>query len=339
MVIRDRTMSVLVHGFSDTGRVRQSNEDSFAIVLPPMLSEGIDALLIVADGMGGHAGGSLASRIVVETVVSAFSRGVSEPHAGSLAGLSERLRDAIRGANDAVRAATHEDRSLRGMGSTATVVAISGGHLVLGHVGDSRAYLARMGSIQQISQDHGFVAQQVRDGILSASQAEHHSQKNVLLRAIGGGQSVEVDSFIIKLEPSDVVIVCSDGLSNLVSDQEMLGVVTTYGQPQVAAEALVAGANERGSPDNVTAVVARISADQWEPRERGAPTRSNGTRSAIAVVIEGVDRVALRTLWWVWLGVIVLSGFATARSHSTWSAHAGSGQGASWFRVMLGLGS
>jgi PPM family protein phosphatase len=337
-VIRDVPMRVLVYGSSDTGRVRQANEDSFAIMLPPTLAEGIDALLIVADGMGGHAGGSRASTIVAETVLGAFSRSTSEPHTGSIEGLSERLTGAIRGANDAVRAASLEDYALRGMGSTATVVVMCGRHLVLGHVGDSRAYLARMGTIQQISQDHSLVAQQVRDGILSASEAEQHSQKNVLLRAIGGGQTVEVDSFILEIKPSDVVILCSDGLSNLVTDLEILHVVTTYGQPQVAAETLVSGANERGSPDNVTAVVARVASDQWVSSGRDAPTGLLGPRSAVASLIGGVDRIALRTLWWVWLGLIIFSGIATVSFHATWASRAGIGQGSSWFRAMVGLG-
>lgn len=249
-------MRVIADGASDTGQVREANEDCFAALDASELPPGVDALLIVADGMGGHQAGDVASELVVRHLVDELSQAAPTRLKTSEA-LLEAIERAILEAHARVRAAAATPR-YRGMGTTVTVAALAAGRLHLGHVGDSRAYLIRGGRIQQLSADHSWVAEQVRAGLIDPADAEAHEDRNVLTRAVGVRARLTVDTSIYPVARDDVILLCSDGLHGVVPDEEIRAVVATYGQPSVAAHQLVGRANAAGGPDNVTAVVARI---------------------------------------------------------------------------------
>jgi serine/threonine protein phosphatase PrpC len=251
-------MALVVGVATDRGRVRESNEDNVAVLLPPQVRAGVDAVLAVADGMGGHQAGEVASRMALDYLEDAFAHRESARDVETARDLCPGLRDAIVGAHHAVREAADRDDRRRGMGTTLTAVAVAEGHLFLGHVGDSRAYLARGATLRQLSADDSWIAEQIRAGALSAAQARSHPGRNMLTQAVGSGEAIDVETASVELKAGDALVLCTDGLTNLVTDEEILDAVLSYGQPRVAAERLVGLANRRGSPDNVTAVVARV---------------------------------------------------------------------------------
>ena len=225
---------------SDVGRVRDDNQDR-ELVAPPLIA--------VADGMGGHRGGGTAAGMAVDALRAVGGSG--EP---------ADLLGALRDANAAIAAAADADPELAGMGTTATAGIVDAGVLYLVHVGDSRAYLVRGGRILQVTDDHSIVAEMVRRGALSPNDAESHPARHVITRALGVDDDVQVDALRVDLEPGDVVLLCTDGLSGPLDDAGILGVVEGAGTLQDAADALVRRANEAGGPDNVTVVLARVDA-------------------------------------------------------------------------------
>lgn len=225
---------------SDVGRVRSDNQDR-DLLAPPLIA--------VADGMGGHLGGGTAAGMAVDAL-----RGVgstTDPTA---------LLAALKEANRAIARAATDDPNLTGMGTTATAALLEDGILYLVHVGDSRAYLIRDGRIIQVTQDHSVVAEMVRRGALSADAAESHPARHVITRALGVDADIDIDALRVDLEPGDVVLLCTDGLSGPVPDDEMLEVVQASLTLEDAAEQLVQRANTAGGPDNVTVVLARVDA-------------------------------------------------------------------------------
>ena len=179
------------------------------------------------------------------------------------------LLTALRDANTAIATAADADPELEGMGTTATAGLVDAGVLYLVHVGDSRAYLARAGRMIQITDDHSIVAEMVRRGALSPSDAEQHPARHVITRALGVDTDVQIDALRVDLEPGDVVLLCTDGLSGPVDDDEILEVLEQSGSLQDAAKGLVARANAAGGPDNVTVVLARVDAVTREAATTG----------------------------------------------------------------------
>lgn len=234
---------------SDVGRVRSDNQDR-DLLAPPLIA--------VADGMGGHLGGGTAAAMAVDALRSVGH--ATDPTA---------LLDALSGANRAIARAAADDPDLTGMGTTATAALLEGGILYLVHVGDSRAYLIRGGRIIQVTEDHSVVAEMVRRGTLSADAAESHPARHVITRALGADADVQIDALRVDLEPADVVLLCTDGLSGPVDDQGILSAVEQAPALQDAAEALVRMANEAGGPDNVTVVLARVDAVTREAAATG----------------------------------------------------------------------
>jgi PPM family protein phosphatase len=234
---------------SDVGRVRSDNQDR-ELLAPPIIA--------VADGMGGHLGGGTAAAMAVDAL-RAVGQG-TEPTA---------LLDALTKANRAIARAAADDPDLTGMGTTATAALLEGGILYLVHVGDSRAYLIRDGRIIQVTEDHSVVAEMVRRGTLSADAAENHPARHVITRALGVDADVKIDALRVDLEPGDVVVLCTDGLSGPVGDDDILGAVDGAMALQDAAESLVRMANEAGGPDNVTVVLARVDAVTREAAATG----------------------------------------------------------------------
>ena len=240
---------------TDTGRRRANNEDNMISVLPedPGMLARKGVLLIVADGLGGHDKGEVASEMVVNEVSKRYYE--DEGNDDVVASLLQ----AIQQANEAVYTGSITGgMTERVMGTTCTATVLLDDHAYIMNVGDSRAYLVRQDEVRQVSQDHSWVAEQVRAGILTAEQARGPVQRTVITRCMGAHMNVEVDVFKEMLQPGDTLVLCSDGLSNMVSDEE-IGVIVRQHTPQENATHLVALANEHGGPDNITVVVARIS--------------------------------------------------------------------------------
>jgi len=242
---------------TDVGMRRQQNEDSHGCWMPEDSAErerrGV--LLVVADGMGGSLAGEVASRLAVQTVLRAYREaGGSNP--------LDELFHALEFANQVVHDESTRNAQLTGMGTTCTALAVIDRDVLLAHVGDSRAYLMRDGRPHQLTRDHSLVAQMVREGQLTPEQARVDPRRNVVTRSVGVGASVEIDAQRLEhaLEPGDTLLICSDGLHGLLSDEDLASIAS---RPDLAAGCrdLIALANERGGPDNITVVLARLEAN------------------------------------------------------------------------------
>lgn len=266
-------MGLLVGHRTHPGQVRELNEDSYCVLTAPAITPEIEALLVAADGMGGHQAGEVASGYVVETMEKLFSSSAyrawvdfnpqrEDYYAAVLKEVLEQLNDHLynRGAIQ---------RELQGMGTTATVALLTGNRLFLGHVGDSRAYLLRDGEMQQLTADHSWVAEQARAGAIPAEQARLHPDRNILTRCLGASLLVRVDRRIVPVQVGDILLLCTDGLTNVVSDEEIREAVRNHRQPQAACDYLVDLANQRGGPDNITVLVARLTAEAGSNLENG----------------------------------------------------------------------
>ena len=246
---------------SDPGLRRSSNEDS--VCARPDLS-----LWIVADGMGGHVAGEVASREAVQAI-EAFIAETAHADADytwpfafepSLSMTANRLKGGIRVANRRLSALMREDSALKGMATTASALVVDGSRGILAHVGDSRAYLCRDGQLRRLTQDHSWVEEQVRAGIMSASTARAHPWRNVVTRALAGGDDPDVDIVEVPLEAGDRLLLCSDGLMAAVTDERIGEIVAGDATPDEVCRVLVAAANQGGGPDNITVIVVQVDA-------------------------------------------------------------------------------
>jgi protein phosphatase len=225
--------------FSDPGRVRDNNEDAY--VVDERLT-----LFAVADGMGGHLGGEVASWTAIEALRAAVAN-------------RRAINVAITEANEAVRERASGDPNLTGMGTTMTAVVVAGGRvLLIGHVGDSRAYLLHDGSLRRVTDDHSLVEELVREGRLTPEQAESHPHRAVVTRALGVDEEVDVDLFTVEVAQGDRLVLCSDGLTTMVRERDVERIVAAGNDPQRTAEALVDAANEAGGTDNTTVIVLDV---------------------------------------------------------------------------------
>jgi serine/threonine protein phosphatase PrpC len=229
---------------SDTGRKRRRNEDSY-VVAPPLFA--------VADGMGGAQAGEIASKLAAAAL--------EDTDAGALSG-EDRVMSLIQEANRRVYERSNEDPNASGMGTTITVALVEETGVTIGHVGDSRAYRYRDGSIEQITEDHALVNELMKSGKLSPEEAETHPQRSVITRALGTDPDVDVDSFIVEAHAGDVFLLCSDGLTTMVDDDDILGVLEKFHDDlDRATKSLVSAANRGGGEDNITVVAFAISDD------------------------------------------------------------------------------
>ena len=228
-------------GVTETGRVRHSNEDSYLIR---------GSLFMVADGMGGAAAGEIASAICAE----AFAEIDLIRSGGETA-----LREAIRTANSRIIERATSDPASAGMGTTVAAALVGeDGRVVIANVGDSRAYLLRDGDLRRLSEDHSVVAELIASGQISEDEAEHHPQRSVITRVLGAEPSVQVDIFWLEAADGDVILLCSDGLTTMVPEPAIAGLLAGSGDCQRTASALVAAALDAGGEDNITAVLFRI---------------------------------------------------------------------------------
>src|SRR3984893_8918491 len=252
-------MQVKAYGLTHVGRQRQHNEDSFRV-------EDDAKLFLVADGMGGHAAGEVASRIAGDSISEFILHSKTDdgtwPHAYDehYRRTSNRLMAAVRLANTRVLEAMRKDARLRGMGTT-VVAAISDDNVMsVAHVGDSRAYLIRDGPLSRLTNDHPWVFEQVQAGMLTEAEAEKHPLRNVITRALGGALSVNPDAAEVESQAGDVYLLCSDGLTGMVPEEEILRVVTrNHDDLDKACQQLIDTANERGGLDNVTAILVQAT--------------------------------------------------------------------------------
>ncbi len=255
-------MLIVSDGLTDVGRVRANNEDCFRIVEPLHL-------FILSDGMGGEAHGEIASSMAVETIVNCCSNEkenpgatVTSPAGGHWAEKTRRLQNAVHLANTKIFQSAQKNPEQRGMGATITAAWYDGGRLSVAHVGDSRAYLLRGGSLQQLTNDHSLVAEQVRRGLITPQEAESSDMQSVLLRALGAHSDVEVDVDEVGIYPRDVLLLCSDGLTRMVTEPEIAGTMQAETNPTTAAQKLIELANDGGGIDNVTVIVARFQEEE-----------------------------------------------------------------------------
>ena len=259
---------------TDTGMVRRQNEDAALYLNPNGTPElvGRGTLAIVADGMGGHQAGEVASRTAIDTI----SRCYFSASNGKRTTPSRALQTAIEAANQLIHEQAASDSRLAGMGTTCVALALRDGQAWGAHVGDSRMYLVREGEIHPLTEDHSLVADLVSKGLISADEARDHADKNVILRALGTQPDVEVSTWSrpLEIEPGDRFLLSSDGLHDLVRDEEILA-LAGKGDPTEAAEALIALAKERGGHDNITVGILAIEASETRARRKSSDTRQH----------------------------------------------------------------
>ena len=252
---------------SDTGRRRRRNEDNY-VVAPPLFG--------VADGMGGAQAGEIASHLAATSVQHAERGGSSD---------EEHVTRLIQDANRSVYERARADASTSGMGTTMTVALLDGDIVRIGHVGDSRAYLVREGRLEQLTEDHSLVNELLKSGKLSPQEAELHPQRSVITRAVGTDPDVDVDAFAVDTSVGDIFLLCSDGLTDMVGDEDILELVERNRRDlDAAAKALVGAANKGGGDDNITVVAFEIAPDgeaapaAEEPRPEDEDTLTEADR-------------------------------------------------------------
>jgi len=290
---------------TDVGMVRQQNEDSF-------LAE--ETLFVVADGMGGHNAGEVASALAVTTLKAGARLGIDT---------TEEFRELVQQANSAIYTASLDDSTQSGMGTTVTALSIVEGEeprVLVANVGDSRAYLWRSGALSRLSVDHSYVQELVNEGIITPEAARVHPRRNIVTRALGIDRSVNVDVFTHFVRTGDRIVLCSDGLVDEVADNEIARVLGQHTDPQETAEALVMVANTNGGRDNTTVIVVDVLDDVSEPLVTSVPDNTAPMQSpsvdaldvanAGAVSVSGVGKKKSRVgmvLFWSALVAIVLS--------------------------------
>ncbi len=244
-------MEIEVGNRSDVGKKRIHNEDYFGF-----FTTSGEILAVVADGMGGHASGEIASRMAVEVIHEIYSKERADT------GVLEALKLAFRGANFTILQKSLEHDEFNGMGTTATALVLEDHQAFVGHMGDSRAYLFRDSTVSQLTKDHSLVERMVDQGLINREEANRHPQKNVIYKTLGVNKDGEVDLLgPIPIMINDIFLLCSDGLTNLVNDQELLEVATKE-PPQRACETLIQLANQRGGNDNITVQILKTGREK-----------------------------------------------------------------------------
>ncbi len=294
------TVRLVVGATTDVGRVRDHNEDAYLV-------DDDMGLVAVADGMGGHQAGEVASATALEALRSAVRSG-------------QGIREAVEAANDAVYEKSTSDERLQGMGTTLTAATLAaGGTLLLGHVGDSRAYLRRDGELRRVTSDHSVIEELVQSGELTEAQAETDPRRSMITRALGLEPGVEVDLYPIELRAGDRLMLCSDGLTSMVRDDAIKQVLDEEADPSNAANRLVEMANEAGGTDNVTVVVIDVVDAPAEAAAAAAGVSPAATSDAlettapVPAVVAGERGTRRRIVWRVvrWVApVVALLGIA-----------------------------
>ena len=271
-------MRLVFAAATDVGRMRKNNEDSYLSSQP---------VAAVADGMGGHSAGEVASAIAIEELAALGSRGPWENETAA----TDDLKQAILRANRRIREMAASDRKLNGMGTTLVALLEDGDMVHVANVGDSRGYLLRQGELSQVTVDHSLVQELVDDGRLSPEDAERHPQRSVITRALGIDPEVEFDLFTYKLQVGDRLLLCSDGLSDVVEPSQIRNVLLRVRNSHQAARKLVTVANEQGGPDNITVIVVdAVDEATAQAMEEGGDTTGDlavGSATGALPVVDG----------------------------------------------------
>ena len=247
-----RPVKVRSFGLTDVGRHRRSNEDAY-------FRDDDIRLYVVADGMGGHAAGEVASSEAVDAIHGMVKRGVLQPGAElDEARACRLLEGAIQSATYMLVAIAEFDRDKSGMGTTISSALVVGNSLVIGQVGDSRVYQIRGGKAEQITEDHTLIAWQIKQGVITAEEAKSSPHRNVITRAVGNREYVEVDTLVVPTQPGDRYLLCSDGLHGYFEDTREIAIIAALGG-DTAVQRFIELANERGGRDNITAVLVEIA--------------------------------------------------------------------------------
>jgi protein phosphatase len=255
-------LRLIAHGKTDKGLIREENEDVFCI-------EGDYGFLAVADGMGGYASGEVASKMAIDIIRDSLrneEKPFTEEYDPRYSGPTNRMISGIRLANKAIYDASRSQSQLNGMGTTIAAVMLSGNRLSIAHVGDSRIYLLRGGNIEQITDDHTVVSEQVERGLMTKEEAADSPMRHILTRALGAAPEVKMDIDELTVSDGDKFVLCSDGLSELVSNEEILFTVLSSTHLDIACDQLIKMANERGGSDNITVIVASVPKEGLLPR-------------------------------------------------------------------------
>lgn len=239
---------------SHKGLVRENNEDCYRIIQGD--GRKTPATFIIADGMGGHNSGEVASRVAVD-----YSEQIIMQNGDRLKNsrhLPEFIQEIMEGANRKVFDLANRDITHTGMGTTMILSMVQGARMCTGHVGDSRLYMIRKGKIEKITQDHSLIEEMVRNGTITKTEASSHPRKNIITKALGCTGELQMDMYETRLKPYDKLLLCTDGLSNMVSEQEVLQILDREQEPGNACKALVQAANEYGGQDNITVIAVYI---------------------------------------------------------------------------------
>jgi len=270
------SIQVNVFGKTDLGQTRDHNEDTFIVadltrdkasLLPEVRQHHIGdrgSLFMVADGMGGAAAGELASAMAADLVHSHLASAWIDDPDNSLEQFAVRLKEALDIANRRIHSYAGQRPEVKGMGTTATAAGVLGTNLIMAQVGDSRAYLIRNGEAVQLTRDQSLIQRLVEAGEMTEEQAERSERRNIILQALGPEPNVAVELTVQELRLNDALVLCSDGLTGNVRGEEIAKVVTAYPDPAEACSELIAMANDRGGPDNITVAIARFSGDALE---------------------------------------------------------------------------
>ncbi len=242
-------MKLLHAARTDVGMIRSGNEDNFTVD-----TSGTRGIFIVADGMGGHAAGEVASEMAVQIV----QRELSTVRDLDSDDVVQLVASALKLANRAIHERTLTEVDKQGMGTTASVLLLAGARYLIGQVGDSRVYLLRESSFSQLTKDHSYVQEQVDAGYLTPEQARYHPYSNVITRCVGAGSDVEPDIYRGEVKPGDTFLVASDGLTGMVDDRRLAQLLSSRAEPERKVHALIAEANGRGGLDNITAIIVQV---------------------------------------------------------------------------------
>jgi PPM family protein phosphatase len=293
-------MKIRTGAASDIGRSRERNEDAYLVKEP---------LFAVADGMGGHRGGDVASSVVVETLSEMAIGGADDPQ--PLEGLVDRIQEA----NRRILQRGDSDRELRGMGTTLTVVVADSDRAHVAHVGDSRAYLLREGNLSQLTEDHTLVQRMVREGRLRPEEAARHPQRSILTRALGVDEDIAVDQLTLDVRPGDRLLLCTDGLTGMVPVDRIQEILEGEPDPDAASTQLVEEANRGGGEDNITVVIIDF-VDDGSGNPPGTEATVQGTE-APSQAPPAEDRQQIRwgrlAVWAVALVVLIVVAFVGLR--------------------------
>ncbi|HHW00003.1 MAG TPA: Stp1/IreP family PP2C-type Ser/Thr phosphatase [Clostridiaceae bacterium] len=236
----------------DRGLIRENNEDSYNIISG---HKDIPITFIIADGMGGHNSGEIASKTAVDYISKAMLEFPEKKIEDK--DLTLYIKEIIEKANDEVLSVSKERIENYGMGTTLIVASAWADNLYIGHVGDSRLYLIREGKIQRVTTDHSYIEELVKNGTLTREEAENHPQKNIITRALGCFEEIMVDTYICEIRNGDYFVLCTDGLTNMLSENEIRDIVLSADNPEFACDILVRKANENGGEDNITVIVIK----------------------------------------------------------------------------------